>query len=526
MPLPVVPLDSSNERQHRTVIATAVNELIKVRPPNDRTPEEAEAGVTPLNPAYASLPRIDLRRYGLDASATDETNRRAVERAVAVAAVLGAAVLVAPPGTFFVDATTTIDANNVIIEGQGQNVTLWKFNPASSDVCFHFVKSGTSIVRSGMRLCGFLSTNSTTKEAIRIEDGRQCVVERVAINSGNWPGSGSIGLHTFGRDFLHFSHCDIECARPWLISVNPNLSGVNEITLDMTKVVQVQFATTETTGKCVEIEDGAIMYSTEFDTCDFAGGKYGIFWDDTTSARDSLHLGVRNSRFEQADDATGFDIYIASTANNLANLHLEKVNGSGGRGFLYGRNLERISLFNSILPGGSGITNFDITFVSSTALELVATLVQAGSTNTFTNGVAVVEAPFGTAANAVSPTALYRYNELALVSRRARREDGVLSFHYKGTIADDAQINLPVLSSGGADVCHLRIAMGSSTGPVLEGGNLLWRPGTVATAGVTANVVTTNTDTKLCVIDNTNALSVINRLGGTMDIVLDAVWSD
>lgn len=522
MSLPLLQTDVTNERYHRNLIATSVNELIKLRQPNDATDAETAVGLRPVDARY---PPFDLRRYGLSESASGAINRKAIEDGVSVADAAGGAVLIAPAGDFTLDATTTVDANNTIIEGQGQNVTLWRFNPDSQDVCFDFVKSGTSIVRSGMRMCGFVSTNSTTKEALRIEDGRQCVVERVAINSGNWPGSGSIGLHTLGRDFLHFSDCDIECARPWLLSDNPNLSGANEITLDMTKVIQVQFATTETTGKCIEVETGAILYSTEFDTCDFAGGKYGFFSDDTTSARDSLHLGFRNCRFEQADDASGFDIYIASTANNLANLHLEKVNSSGSRGFLYGRNLERISLYNSLIAGGAGVTNFDVTFISSTYLELVATLVQAGSTNTLTNAVAVVEAPFSTAANALSPTALYRYNELALVSRKSRREDGVLSFKYKGTLADDAQLNLPVLSSGGADLATFQVAMGAATGPVLEYAFGAWRPGTVALTGST-NTATSSSDGDLCVIDNTNALSVINRLGLTVDVVISVTWSD
>jgi hypothetical protein len=53
MPLPRVPTDSNNEKQHRTVIATTVNELVKTRPPFDRTGAERTAGVTPLDYSYA-----------------------------------------------------------------------------------------------------------------------------------------------------------------------------------------------------------------------------------------------------------------------------------------------------------------------------------------------------------------------------------------------------------------------------------------------------------------------------------------
>jgi hypothetical protein len=61
MSLPRVPLDSSNERQHRTVIATATNELIKVRPPHDQTSAEAAEQIVPIDPRYAPG---DIRRYG------------------------------------------------------------------------------------------------------------------------------------------------------------------------------------------------------------------------------------------------------------------------------------------------------------------------------------------------------------------------------------------------------------------------------------------------------------------------------
>lgn len=61
MSLKVVPLDSNNEKQHRTVIATATNELIKVRPPHDATEAEAAAGVRPIDTRF---PPGHVARYG------------------------------------------------------------------------------------------------------------------------------------------------------------------------------------------------------------------------------------------------------------------------------------------------------------------------------------------------------------------------------------------------------------------------------------------------------------------------------
>jgi hypothetical protein len=63
MSLPRVPLDSSNERQHRTIIATTVNELVKTRPPFDLTEAESAAGIRAIDARYAPG---NVLRYGAD----------------------------------------------------------------------------------------------------------------------------------------------------------------------------------------------------------------------------------------------------------------------------------------------------------------------------------------------------------------------------------------------------------------------------------------------------------------------------
>jgi hypothetical protein len=502
------------------------SEVYDAGPGHRITAAEIAAGVTPTNyaiPSHDVIGEILPARYGFDAAALAATNVAAMEAAKDVAAELGGGIIRPHSGTFLWD-DWTCDENNVLIDCAGRNATIFSCAAVSS-AAFLFEISGTSIVRSGIRNCGFYKADTDTKTAVKFVDQRQCYFDHVAINSGNWPGSAAIGLHTTGRDFLEFQYSDLECARPWVIDVNPNLSGASEITLDMTSVHEVQFNTTVSTGKCVEVLGGATLYSLQFDTCDFAGGKYGFYSDDTTSGANSLHIGFTNVRFEQSADATGFDIYWASTARTLSNLNLDRVNASGSRGGLYLRNVEKIGLNSSRLTGGSGITNLDITFISTTELRLDGTLVQTASTNTLTNGVAVLQSPFATSVTALAPNSVYVYDQTALVSRRAQRHDGVLTFSYKGTMADDAQINLPILSSGGADVANFRVSMGASTGPVLEYAFGAWRPGTVALTGST-NTATTNSDGDLCVIDNTNALSVINRLGLEVDVVLNVIWSD
>jgi hypothetical protein len=71
MSLPRVPTDSSNEKQHRTIIASTVNELVKLRQPNDKTSAEAAEGVVPLDQRY---PPGDPLRNGAkgDGSTADD----------------------------------------------------------------------------------------------------------------------------------------------------------------------------------------------------------------------------------------------------------------------------------------------------------------------------------------------------------------------------------------------------------------------------------------------------------------------
>jgi hypothetical protein len=111
------------------------------------------------------------------------------------------------------------------------------------------------------------------------------------------------------------------------------------------------------------------------------------------------------------------------------------------------------------------------------------------------------------------------------VSRRSQRQDGVLSFKYKGSVVDDAQLNLPVLSASGADVAVFKVAMAGAT--TLAYAHGAWKPGTApdiyGTSGLVSN---TSVDGDLCVINNSNNLSVINRLGETASLVIDVTWCD
>lgn len=130
MTLPVVPLDSFNEKQHRTIIATTVNELVKVRPPNDRTAAEVAAGVKPLDYGYA--PGI-LERYGAIA---DDATDCAAAFAAAIAQARQADGAPVRPGKAGIYRTTQ---QVVLYDG----VSMWGIAP-----------QGSAALLSGIRYVG------------------------------------------------------------------------------------------------------------------------------------------------------------------------------------------------------------------------------------------------------------------------------------------------------------------------------------------------------------------------------------
>lgn len=132
MALPYVATDVSNnqERQHRTLIAQALNECIKVRPPNDRTDGEISAGVTPIDPRYQPG---HIYRYADPATTTDWSP--IVQAAIDSAS----GALYFPAGSYGFLTTVLFRPTTVInlsISGEGRVNTIFKPLAASIAVPF------------------------------------------------------------------------------------------------------------------------------------------------------------------------------------------------------------------------------------------------------------------------------------------------------------------------------------------------------------------------------------------------------
>jgi hypothetical protein len=312
------------------------------------------------------------------------------------------------------------------------------------------------------------------------------------------------------------------CARPILIDVNPNYATLH---CDHFHFSDLEIGSTETTGKAIEISSGVNISNLTFDGYNaWELGKYGIFWDDTSSSIDSYNLTIAGMRTEQATDATGYSIYLASTVRSLKALRIVEGYFESGRNGVYLRQPQTVTIEDSFFSGVAGCTNLNITFSSNTELRLCNTFVNTGSTVTLTNAVAMVEEPWIASNRACSSTAMWRYNEGALISQKSRRQDGVLGFRWKGSMTNVSQINLPILAASGAIVAHWRVAISGAAAHEAAQGS--WKAGAVITAGATANIATASTGGKFAILDVGNGISLINQIGVTVTVVFEAIWAD
>jgi hypothetical protein len=304
--------------------------------------------------------------------------------ASAVAALGGAGIVEFPAGIYLMDTETTIASDRVTLEGSGPNATIVQFDPTGTATCFNFTKGASSIVQAGVRGFGFQSSNSNTKTAIAIRDGRMCVVSDIGINSGSWLGASSVGLQTLGRDTLRVERMSMYCSRPVLISVNPNFATLH---CDHFHFTDCELGSTLTAGKIIEIADGVNISDPTFDGYQaWTLGKYGLFWQDTTSTVASYGLSLKGVRTEQATDSTGYSVLLNTSGQTLRGFKLDASVLDNLRNGIFLRNVHRVELASSEYTGTTGVA-LDMTFVSSSELLLNNFWAQAGSTAALTNAI-------------------------------------------------------------------------------------------------------------------------------------------
>lgn len=314
-------------------------------------------------------------------SVTDKSGTFDTQLASAATDLAAGGDVLIPRGTKNLTSTFTFTGDRINIKGEGRNVSIVQFNPASADVAFEINKAtlGGSF-QGSIKSLGFYSTNSVDKTAIKLVNQANYELSDISITVGNWLGD-SIGVQTTGRQSLHLHNCELSCARPIVCSANVTFPT---LAVDHFLFEHLELIGTSATRPCIEFGDGVVLSNMTIRNCAIVGGKDGILWNDTTSTGASYQVAIVGGRSEQGLDATGYSINMGSTAQNLQSISVDGFFFEPNRNGIRLRNAQQISLKNCQFAMTSG-TAIDITLVAGSVLVMQNCTFQSGSTITLTN---------------------------------------------------------------------------------------------------------------------------------------------
>lgn len=473
----------------------------------------------------------DVRRYGADPTGVADSFA-AIQAAIDVAAEMAAGVggfVVFPEGTFRCTDELLVASNRVHLRGAGMYATRIVFDPAANGTLLTYDRGASQSVQCSLADLTLWSDDATyVKTALDVYDTVQFTCRNVVI-SGSIVTAGtqywsdgtdaSIGLRARGREFGIFRNLFISADRPLLLSPNPNISVIGADHFHFTDIYLIANA-----NPCVEVEDGVVLSNVTFDGAQpWVKGTHGLYWVDASNANVSFAVSLKNVRTEQGTSAAADSIHIDLTGSPLQSLLVENSYLDNARDGIYLRGVETITLDNAYATGGVGRTNLDITFTATVQLELVNSYAFVGGTVTLTNAVLVRGSPFNANEVVIPKSALYRYNEAAVISQRPEFGYGDRKhWSYTGALAQSGTLSTPITRAL-YTAAIVKVAAYSATGPIHCGGSAVWtKNGGMTKIGGSANFVTAGVTTpELRVIDGGSGLVVVNVLGQDVTIMID-----
>ncbi len=288
---------------------------------------QGEQGI-PGEPGEA-LQGIDVRTFGTLVFGFDATpeqrqaNVATIQAAIDNVTNLGGRVFL-PPGIISVAGTIRVNRDRVHLQGAGIFATVLY---AEAGVVFDFDKGGGEILyQCSLRDLSFLGTGPDQKIALRVTDTDLLELRNLSV--GDWNGNGSIGLQYRGRDLLTASNLTLFADRPISIEDNPN----DTIDIDHAHFSDLYLGVTggpASEEASVTIASGVNLTNVTFDGYQsWVLGKYGLYWDDTSTDGVSSNLVLRNVRWEQSSEAAdGYLVYL-SHHYSLHNLVLDNLYGA------------------------------------------------------------------------------------------------------------------------------------------------------------------------------------------------------
>jgi hypothetical protein len=321
MTLPLVPTDSGNEKQHRAVIAGTVNELVKVRPPHDRTQAEAAAGVTPSDYRYPPGASLGYHVVRVGADITGDTACDVdIQRAIEAAQIIGV-------------------QNSSAGRDQGVDIYL----PAG----LYTIDNPITLPRSGTSrsyCIGIIGDG----EATRIRPSSSFPTGRAVIE---WEAATERVFHQRLRDFkidmrtgLAHRAIHFELNDPTTTVFNGQPWGQEEIKeLDIDVMIHGDNTSHEV---LVDIE-GKIKYSRIRIVADLAAGATPTYSTILLRAN-SEFIGTDGNPGDKADAIAGDNAGV-----NYSDVHLEAVNSRGGNARCFLGRLSACNVFNLTSATGS-----------------------------------------------------------------------------------------------------------------------------------------------------------------------------
>lgn len=270
----------------------------------------------------------NVRSYGAVCNGTnDDTTAFA---ATFAAAPVGSTVII-PAGNCLLTSTVTVSKGGTHVVGTGIETTKITFNPTVTATAIKFSAGASELGGCSIEGIEFTSVagNTQTKTAVELDDTTGFVVRNIwvaAFSPDTWTGgtglNGSIGILFAGREQTEVQFIRIQADRPVVIADDVNTSSI--VDNDHLHIFDAFMDATNGGGNAnIYINDGVIVTNLTLDGFQSSiVDKYGIYWNDTTSSSTSSDVSIQNFRCEQANDATGYCIYINRTASTVNGVYI------------------------------------------------------------------------------------------------------------------------------------------------------------------------------------------------------------
>lgn len=213
-----------------------------------------------------------------------------------------------------------VTADGVEILGLGEKATFLHYSGTGTAVKFKKAAAVT-IVEPAIRNLTTDGTGNANagKKALEIVDAEEMAVTDFAVS--NWTDAGthtSIGVEIAGRQTLDASRWTINADNPVHIVADPNIATIS---LDGGHFKDI-YTIAHSSQPNFKIADGTVLLGITWDGYQrWVNGTYGIFWNSTTDAVSSNGLTIRDCRWEQSTNATGYAVYLRN-AQGIYNLNI------------------------------------------------------------------------------------------------------------------------------------------------------------------------------------------------------------